>query len=88
VVVCIEAAKPSTHPQRRPGHLRDGRPKPGLAPAALAAQVRAAVAPLDVAAVLVTEAIPTDIRHNSKIDRARMARWAEDILAGGKVGRP
>ena len=88
VVVCVEAAKPSTHPQRRPGHLRDGRPKPGLAPAALAAQVRAAVAPLDVAAVLVTEAIPTDIRHNSKIDRARMARWAEDILAGGKVGRP
>lgn len=88
VVVCVEAAKPSTRPERRAGHLRDGRPKPGLAPAELATQVRAAVAPLPVSAVLVTETIPTDIRHNSKIDRARMARWAEDVLAGGKVGRP
>ncbi|GEM_PF-15043 len=89
VVVCVQAARPSTRPQeRRPGHLRDGRPKPGLAPAELTTQVRAAVAPLPVSAVLVTETIPTDIRHNSKIDRARMARWAEGILAGGKVGRP
>ncbi|SJN25412.1 Haloalkane dehalogenase-like protein / AMP-dependent synthetase/ligase in alkane synthesis cluster [Micrococcus lylae] len=88
LVVCVEAAKPATRPEKRAGHLRDGRPKPGLAPAELATQVRAAVAPLAVSAVLVTEAIPTDIRHNSKIDRARMARWAEHVLAGGKVGRP
>jgi hypothetical protein len=47
----------------------------------LAAQVRAAV-PHPVAAVLVASALPTDVRHNSKIDRTRVRRWAEAVLAG------
>jgi hypothetical protein len=38
-----------------------------------------------VAAVLAVPVLPTDIRHNAKIDRARMARWATEVLAGGKV---
>ena len=86
VVVVVEAAVPATRPPRRPGQHRDGRPKQGLAPTALASAVRAALEPLPVAAVLVADEIPTDIRHNSKIDRARVARWAEGVLAGGKTG--
>ena len=64
--------------------------RPGLASAALAAQVRAAAEPLGLtlSAVLVIDAMPTDVRHNSKIDRARLARWATRMLAGGKPGKP
>jgi acyl-CoA synthetase (AMP-forming)/AMP-acid ligase II len=58
-----------------------------LAASGLAADVRAAVA-LPVAAVLVVPLLPTDIRHNSKIDRARLAAWASGILAGGKLVAP
>ena len=39
-----------------------------------------------MSAVLVVPEQPTDIRHNSKIDRARVADWAEAVLAGGKAG--
>ncbi len=55
-----------------------------LAPARLAAEVRAA-AGTPVAAVLVTDRLPVDIRHASKIDRTRVARWAEHVLAGGRT---
>ena len=47
-----------------------------------------AVAAVAVAAVLVVPALPTDIRHNSKIDRTRVAAWAERVLAGGRMRRP
>nr|WP_313817810.1 alpha/beta fold hydrolase [Citricoccus sp.] len=67
---------------------RTRRPGPGLAPGALTAAVRAAAAPVPVAAVLVTDRVPVDIRHNSKIDRTRIAHWAERVLSGGKVGAP
>jgi olefin beta-lactone synthetase len=59
----------------------------GLAPAELAGAVRAAAA-IPVAAVLVTPSLPVDIRHASKVDRAAVARWADRVLAGGRVGRP
>lgn len=62
----------------------DHRPAP-LAPAPLAAEIRAA-AGRQVAAVLVTDRLPVDIRHASKIDRTRVARWAEHVLAGGRPG--
>jgi len=48
---------------------------------ALTDRVRAA-AGTAVAAVLVREALPVDIRHASKVDRAAVARWAADVLAG------
>jgi acyl-coenzyme A synthetase/AMP-(fatty) acid ligase len=64
------------------------RIRPGLAPTDLAAAVRGAAAPVPVAAVLVTDRVPVDIRHNSKIDRTRLARWADGVLAGGRVGSP
>ncbi len=56
----------------------------------LAAAVRTAVAGtgLDLAAVLVVPALPTDIRHNSKIDRTALAAWAADTLAGGRIRTP
>ena len=51
-----------------------------LADAALASAVRAA-APLPLAAVL-TGRLPVDHRHQSKIDRAALARAATAFLAG------
>ena len=59
----------------------------GLASQQLATAVRAA-AGVRVAAVLVVAALPVDIRHAAKIDRQRLARWAERVLAGARVGRP
>jgi acyl-coenzyme A synthetase/AMP-(fatty) acid ligase/pimeloyl-ACP methyl ester carboxylesterase len=64
----------------------EGQPGP-LADPALAAAVRRQV-DRPVAAVLAVPALPTDIRHNAKIDRARMARWATEVLAGGRVQAP
>ncbi|HSP52647.1 MAG TPA: alpha/beta fold hydrolase [Cryobacterium sp.] len=58
-----------------------------LAGPELAAAVRAA-AGLPLAAVLVVPHLPTDIRHNSKIDRTRLGRWAGGILSGARMTRP
>jgi acyl-coenzyme A synthetase/AMP-(fatty) acid ligase/pimeloyl-ACP methyl ester carboxylesterase len=60
--------------------------RPDLADEVLTDRVRAAAGG-EVAAVLVTSSLPVDKRHNSKIDRPRIARWAEEILAGGRIGR-
>jgi acyl-CoA synthetase (AMP-forming)/AMP-acid ligase II/pimeloyl-ACP methyl ester carboxylesterase len=59
---------------------------PLLAGEALAAAVRAA-ADTPVAAVLVADALPVDVRHASKVDRARVAAWAGRVLAGERAGR-
>ncbi len=58
-----------------------------LAPPDLAAEIRAA-AGAPVAAVLIVDALPVDIRHASKVDRLRLGRWADRVLRGGRVGRP
>ncbi|WP_205709152.1 alpha/beta fold hydrolase [Kineococcus siccus] len=39
----------------------------------------------DLVAVLLVPALPTDVRHNSKIDRVRVAAWAGRALAGERV---
>lgn len=67
--------------------VHEGTRRTVLAGPELAAEVRDVVG-LPVAAVLVVPALPTDIRHNSKIDRAALARWAESILAGGRMVAP
>ena len=54
----------------------------GLADAPTSAAARAAAA-RPVAAVLSVADMPVDIRHNAKIDRAALARWASALLAGG-----
>lgn len=54
----------------------------GAAPAELAAAVRAAAAPQQIAAVWCTKALPVDIRHNAKIDRTALGRTMERLLSG------
>ncbi|MBB3156721.1 acyl-coenzyme A synthetase/AMP-(fatty) acid ligase/pimeloyl-ACP methyl ester carboxylesterase [Microbacterium proteolyticum] len=61
--------------------------RPGLASPALTDAVRAATRQR-LAAVLVVPTLPTDIRHNSKIDRTRVAAWAERLLAGENPTAP
>ncbi|MBF4607656.1 alpha/beta fold hydrolase [Curtobacterium sp. VKM Ac-1393] len=61
--------------------------RPALASPALAASVRAA-AGVQLAAVLTVPVLPTDIRHNSKVDRTRLSRWAAAVLSGGRMVRP
>lgn len=63
--------------------VAEGQP-PGVIEGPLADAVRAAVG-RPVAAVLGIERLPTDIRHNSKIDRALLARWATTVLSGRRV---
>ena len=70
-------------PSRGP---RPAAPPRLLAAAPLTDAVRAA-ANVPVAAVLVADALPVDIRHAAKIDRTRVAGWAERVLAGERAGR-
>ncbi len=79
VVVILE-----TEEGYRPG--KAGRPRP--AEPSLQEAVRRAVRErcgAEVVAVFTTRALPTDIRHNSKIDRAALSRWAEQTLRGEKA---
>ena len=61
--------------------------KAGLAAPAIDRAVREAVAAQSLAAVLSVPHLPVDIRHNSKIDRARLGRWAGKVLEGGSAPR-
>ena len=58
-----------------------------LATPDLASAVRGSTE-LPIAAVIVVPHLPTDIRHNSKIDRLRLGAWAGDVLTGGRMARP
>jgi acyl-CoA synthetase (AMP-forming)/AMP-acid ligase II len=69
----------------------------GLAPAELREAVRAAACSgpgprsgsvPGIAAVLTIGELPVDIRHNSKIDRIAVGRWAQRVLDGRRPGRP
>jgi acyl-CoA synthetase (AMP-forming)/AMP-acid ligase II len=59
----------------------------GLADPRLTSAVRRATG-IRLAAVLVVPRLPTDIRHNSKIDRLRLSAWAERILSGERPVAP
>ena len=80
---------------RPPGHPAGGRGGGPSSPDThwpggrreLASAVRAA-AGVRLAAVLGIDALPVDIRHAAKIDRQRLARWAERVLSGARVDRP
>ncbi len=76
-VVAVVVVRGTPRPRRRGGRL-------ALADDALADAVRAA-AGVDVAAVLVAPALPVDVRHQSKVDRAALARRAGRFLAGSPV---
>jgi acyl-coenzyme A synthetase/AMP-(fatty) acid ligase len=66
--------------------LDDPVRKPSLAGDELADRIRSAV-PVDVAAVLTVSSLPVDKRHNSKIDRTKVAAWASKVLAGQRIGQ-
>jgi cis-3-alkyl-4-acyloxetan-2-one decarboxylase / olefin beta-lactone synthetase len=57
---------------------------PRLAAFDLVDAVRAAIDE-DVVAVFELPQLPVDRRHSSKIDRRRLAAWAEDVLGGGRL---
>jgi acyl-CoA synthetase (AMP-forming)/AMP-acid ligase II len=76
--VVVVLVPPTGTAARRPG-------APLLAAAPLTAAVRDA-AGVPVAAVLVADALPVDIRHAAKVDRARVAAWAGRVLTGQRAG--
>ncbi|UFU04889.1 alpha/beta fold hydrolase [Ruania halotolerans] len=59
----------------------------GLATAAIAEQARTACSTA-LAAVLTVPELPTDVRHNSKIDRGALQVWAQRVLAGERAAAP
>lgn len=61
--------------------------RPGLADPDVTHAVRSST-DLALVAVLAVPRLPTDVRHNSKIDRTRLSHWAERVLAGGKPTAP
>ncbi len=42
----------------------------------------------ELCSVLIVPRLPVDRRHNSKIDRTRLAAWAEGVLAGERMSSP
>ncbi len=58
-----------------------------MANARLAGSVRRSI-DQPLAAIFVVPKLPTDIRHNSKIDRSLLSRWANAALAGGRMLAP
>ncbi|MGY1856984.1 alpha/beta fold hydrolase [Modestobacter sp. SYSU DS0290] len=65
------------------GGARRGRLQPADTELADAVRARAVV---PVAAVLTADRLPVDIRHQSKVDRAAVARQADRLLAGSRTG--
>ncbi|MCW4457619.1 alpha/beta fold hydrolase [Microbacterium sp. MPKO10] len=65
----------------------DGTRRPRFVEPGLAARLRASTA-LPLAAVFEVQRLPTDIRHNSKIDRSRLSVWAERMLSGERLVAP
>ncbi len=83
VVVVVVVPSGGTGTGTGSGSGRRGAPL-RLAGPDLADAVRS-VAGADVAAVLTTPALPVDIRHQSKVDRAEVARRAARALAGARA---
>ena len=69
----------------RPSCRRDIPPTTCAGLADPASRALYARAPLPLVAVLTIPRLPTDIRHNSKIDRTQLSDWAERILAGERA---
>ncbi|MCY0905492.1 alpha/beta fold hydrolase [Arthrobacter sp. H14-L1] len=69
-------------------HVRDAVSSDAAVSSGAAVSSDGAGSGLDLAAVLVVPAVPTDIRHNSKVDRTALAAWAGTALAGGRMRTP
>ncbi|HLS49478.1 MAG TPA: alpha/beta fold hydrolase, partial [Actinomycetaceae bacterium] len=59
--------------------------RPSLASPGLTRAIRRALG-VPVAAVLRVAQLPTDVRHNTKIDRTAVAQWAQGFLSGERGG--
>jgi acyl-coenzyme A synthetase/AMP-(fatty) acid ligase len=59
----------------------------GLAARPVDQAVREAIPTQPLAAVLSVSNLPVDVRHNSKVDRTRLGRWAGKVLEGGSAPR-
>lgn len=68
------------------GRAGRGRRANVLADDSLAARVRD-LSSHPVAAVLVRDSLPVDVRHQSKVDRSAVADWASEVLTGGRSCR-
>ncbi len=68
-------------------HQRSRRPLPGPEVTDAVRHEMAEAGCLSPAAVLAMTSIPVDKRHNSKVDRTRVAVWAEKVLAGKRPVR-
>ncbi|WP_244971475.1 alpha/beta fold hydrolase [Paramicrobacterium chengjingii] len=66
---------------------RKGTRAPRFVSLDLARRLRASTT-LPLVAVLEVPRLPTDIRHNSKIDRSRLSVWAERMLSGERLAAP
>ena len=92
VAVVVPADRPQTQrpqtqrPQTQRRQTRRHRSHQHLADPDLTETVRSAC-PVPLAAVLVVDALPVDIRHASKVDRTRLSRWAGRLLAGERAGK-
>ena len=84
VVVVVEPEAGFSRQRRR----AMGTGRSPVASPEFSAAVRAAAGEIPVAGVLLVDELPTDIRHNSKIDRTKLADWAEKVLAGERVKAP
>lgn len=81
LVLVVVPEQRATGPARLTGARRGAGV---LAPPALAARVREVVG-RPVAAVLVRDWLPVDVRHASKVDRSALADWADARLHGRSV---
>jgi acyl-coenzyme A synthetase/AMP-(fatty) acid ligase len=78
--VVVVVVPRNRQPRRRLGRLAPRLASP-LAGHELAGRVRA-VAGVPVAAVLLRDWLPVDIRHASKVDRTALAQWVTALLHG------
>ncbi|SNR92312.1 alpha/beta fold hydrolase [Blastococcus mobilis] len=84
VVVAVVVPRAGDGQRRRRLRVGAGATRLTVAPVELADRIRAA-AGTRLAAVLETTALPVDIRHQSKVDRAALARRATRTLSGTPV---
>jgi acyl-coenzyme A synthetase/AMP-(fatty) acid ligase/pimeloyl-ACP methyl ester carboxylesterase len=85
-LACVVGVGPATH-QVLVAVVEAPLQVAGVATVELSDALRAA-AGIEFAAVLVVSQLPVDVRHNSKIDRQRVARWADEVLSGRGPSKP
>ena len=81
-----DGSRPGWHASRSSWSSRT-RARPASPRPCIDQAVREALPDQPLAAVLSVPHLPVDVRHNSKVDRTRLGRWAGKVLAGGAAPR-